>query len=53
MTDDALLRDKLRKIEALFADATTPGEKAAAGAAAGRIREHLKAAGQREADQEF
>ena len=53
MTDDALLRDKPRKIEALFAGAATPGEKAAAGAAADRIREHLKAAGQREADQEF
>jgi hypothetical protein len=29
MADDAVLRDKLRKIEALFAGATTPGEKAA------------------------
>lgn len=35
---EALLRDKLRKIEALFAGAATAGEKAAAGAAAGRIR---------------
>lgn len=36
MTPDQLLRDKLRKIEALFAGAATPGEKAAAGAAAER-----------------
>jgi hypothetical protein len=41
MTPDQLLRDKLRKIEALFAGAATPGEKAAAGAAAERIRERL------------
>jgi hypothetical protein len=42
MTEDnspeARLRDKLRKIEALFAGAGTAGEKAAAGAAADRIR---------------
>ena len=42
MTADTELRDKLRKIEALFAGATTPGERAAAGAAAGRIRERLR-----------
>ena len=41
MTPDQLLRDKLRKIEAIFAGAATPGEKAAAGAAAERIRERL------------
>jgi hypothetical protein len=41
MTPEHLLRDKLRKIEALFAGAATPGEKAAAGAAAERIRERL------------
>jgi hypothetical protein len=41
MTPDEILRDKLRKIEALFAGATTPGEKAAAGAAAERIRHRL------------
>ena len=35
------LREKLRKIEALFAGAATPGEKSAAGAAAARIRERL------------
>lgn len=38
ITPDENLRDKLRKIEALFAGAATPGEKAAAGAAAERIR---------------
>lgn len=43
----------MRKIEALFAGATTPGEKAAAGAAAERIRKHLKDTGAREADVEF
>jgi hypothetical protein len=41
MTPDEILRDKLRKIEALFAGAATPGEKAAAGAAAERIRKRL------------
>jgi hypothetical protein len=41
MTPDEILRDKLRKIESLFAGAATPGEKAAAGAAAERIRERL------------
>ena len=41
MTSEHILRDKLRKIEALFAGAATAGEKAAAGAAAERIRERL------------
>jgi hypothetical protein len=41
MHDEATLRDKLRKIEALFAGAGTPGERAAAGAAAARIRARL------------
>jgi hypothetical protein len=41
MTPEHILRDKLRKIEALFAGAATPGEKAAAGAAADRIRARL------------
>jgi hypothetical protein len=46
MTPEQILRDKLRKIEALFAGAATPGEKAAAGAAAERIRKRLgKASG--------
>ena len=46
MTAEEDLREKLRKIEALFAGAATAGEKAAAGAAADRIRARLgKAAG--------
>jgi hypothetical protein len=39
--DEDVLRDKLRKIEALFAGAATPGERSAAGAAAARIRARL------------
>jgi hypothetical protein len=42
MSDEATLRAKLRKIEALFAGAGTLGERAAAGAAAERIRARLK-----------
>ena len=38
---EAGLREKLRKIEALFAGAATAGEKAAADAAASRIRARL------------
>ena len=41
MIAEQILRDKLRKIEALFAGAATPGEKIAAGAAAERIRGRL------------
>ena len=48
MTPDQILRGKLRKIEALFAGAATPGEKAAAGAAAERIRERLGQAADKE-----
>ncbi len=48
MTAEEILRDKLRKIEALFAGAGTPGEKAAAGAAAERIRQRLDQAAGRE-----
>jgi hypothetical protein len=48
MTPEHTLREKLRKIEALFAGAATPGEKAAAGAAAERIRgTHPRASKQR------
>ena len=46
---EAGLRDKLRKIEALFAGAATAGEKAAADAAAVRIRTRLGQAAEREA----
>ena len=41
MTPEHILRERLRKIEALFAGAATAGEKAAAGAAAERIRQRL------------
>jgi hypothetical protein len=41
MNPESALREKLRKIEALFAGAATHGEKAAAGAAAERIRQRL------------
>ena len=44
MTPEDQLREKLRKIEALFAGATTAGERFAAGAAAERIRERLNEA---------
>lgn len=47
--DDRLLRDKLRKIEALFAGAATAGERQAAGAAAERIRARLAEAQAQEA----
>ena len=48
MNDEAALRDKLRKIEALFSGAGTAGEKAAAGAAADRIRARLRQQEKRE-----
>ena len=38
MTSEQALREKLRKIEALFAGAKTDGERTAAGLAAERIR---------------
>jgi len=49
VSTEAELRDKLRKIEALFAGAKTDGERLAAGAAAERIRARLAEAGVREA----
>jgi hypothetical protein len=42
MPSEDRLKEKLRKIEALFAGATLAGEKIAAGAAAERIRAQLK-----------
>jgi len=42
MSSENELREKLRKIEALFARTTVMGEKAAAGAAAERIRAQLR-----------
>jgi hypothetical protein len=47
------LREKLRKIEALYAGATTAGEKSAAGAAAERIRRKFEAASKKERAEEF
>lgn len=41
MSLDAELRDKLRKIEALFGGAATEGERNAAGAALDRVRRRL------------
>lgn len=41
MSDEARLKDKLRAIEALFAGATTPGERGAAGAARQRIIQRI------------
>ncbi len=41
MSEEALLREKLRKIEALFAGAGTVGEKLAAEAALERVRARL------------
>ena len=50
MTPEQLLREKLRKIEALFSGAATEGERVAAGAAAERIRDRLgQAAGKEKA----
>ena len=52
MTPEQLLREKLRKIEALFAGAATAGERVAAGAAAERIRGRLGRAVGKEAEVE-
>src|SRR5262245_6551175 len=48
MTAETLLREKLRKIEALFAGGGTAGERTAAQAAAERIRARLEAAARAE-----
>ena len=48
MTPEQSLREKLRKIEALFAGAATDGERVAAGAAADRIRARLGTAAGKE-----
>ena len=52
-SSEARLRDKLRKIEVLFAGAATAGEKAAADAAADRIRARLGNAAASEAAEEI
>ena len=49
MSTESQLRDKLRKIEALFAGAGTAGERVAAEAALGRIRARLAEFGRRDA----
>ncbi len=48
MQSEEILREKLRKVEALFAGGATEGEKMAAGAAAERIRARLKEASDKE-----
>ncbi len=48
MTPERSLREKLRKIEALFAGAATEGERFAAGVAAERIRDRLGQAAEKE-----
>lgn len=53
MDAEQRLREKLRKIEALFAGAATPGEKSAADAAAERIRRQFAKTSAREATEEF
>ena len=53
MMSEDRLREKLRKIEALFAGAATPGERAAAGAAAERIRHQFETASKTERQEEF
>ncbi len=53
MSSEDRLREKLRKIEALYAGATTAGEKSAAGAAAERIRRQFEAASKKEQAEEF
>lgn len=45
MSEEDILRDRLRKIEALYAGAATFGERAAAGAAAERIRARISEVG--------
>jgi hypothetical protein len=52
VTPEEQLREKLRKIEAPFARAATSGEKAAADAAADRIRRQFETASKTEPSQE-
>jgi hypothetical protein len=53
MNDDDSLREKLRRIEALYAGATTDGERLAAAEAIERIRRRLRDAGAHEPDIEY
>ena len=50
---DDKFRERLRKIAALFEGATTPGERSAAAAAAGRVKAALGALRQTEQPSEF
>ncbi len=53
MTTEQQLRDKLRKITALFEGATTTGERSAAAAAIARVKEALATASKTEKPVEF
>ena len=53
MLNDSQLREKLRKIEALFAGAGTAGERSAAEAALARIRAKLDEIGRKETASEM
>lgn len=53
MDDRHKLFDTLRKIEALYAGAATPGERDAAASARERIRARLKSLGEQERSEEF
>ena len=52
-SEEDRLRETLRKIEALYAAAGTPGEKVAAGAAAERIRRRFEHSRSEERSEEF
>ena len=52
MIDDEALRAKLAKVEALFRRAGSPGERAAAEAAMGRLQDRLGGSGRRRAEPE-
>ena len=52
MIDDEELRAKLAKVEALFRRAGSPGERAAAGAAMGRLQGRLGASASKRAEPE-
>ena len=53
VTPEENFRGKLRKIEALYAGAATPGEKTAAGAAADRIRHQFETASKKDPSEEL
>lgn len=53
MTTDREIRDKLAKLERLFARGATPGERAAAGAARDRLQARLDVGAADDADPEI